>query len=91
MNGDPVDLQTALFAPGVVDVTLRVGLIPRENHLQWQLEVRNAVTDELLAMESRPHASIADLESEIARATRSLILAARAVCAAGENGELPSS
>lgn len=89
--GRTVFTQTAFFAPGVVHIDLRLGLMPREDHLQWQLEVRNAVSGELIAMESHPHAPIYELERQLARAVIAMSDAARAIVAAGENGELPAA
>ena len=47
--------QTVLFPPEVVMATLRISYIPETHHAQWQIEVNNPVTNELLAMSSVPH------------------------------------
>lgn len=35
--------------------TLRIAYIPETHHAQWQIECKNPLTDELLAMSSVPH------------------------------------
>jgi hypothetical protein len=47
--------QPGLIPPDVVQATLRIAYIPETHHAQWQLEVQNPVTGELLAMSSVPH------------------------------------
>ena len=47
--------QAALYPPEVVMATLRISYIPETHHAQWQIEVNNPVTNELLAMSSVPH------------------------------------
>jgi hypothetical protein len=54
-----------LFPPDVVAVTLRVGVIRSQDHLQWLLEARNATDDVLLAMESTPHRALAQTPQEL--------------------------
>lgn len=49
-----------LFPPDVVEITLRVGVVRASDHLQWQLEIRNATDGELLHMQSTPHRPLAD-------------------------------
>lgn len=43
------------FGVQVVEITLRIGLIPQMNHLRWQVESSNPVTKELLSMFSVQH------------------------------------
>lgn len=64
-------------APRVIELTLRFGLIVEEGHGQWQLEVRNPLTGELLGMASRPHFDLANLSPECSRAVLRLRDAAR--------------
>lgn len=66
----PVDLhwtQGVLVRPPVLEVRLRVGLIPQDDHVRLQLEVLNPSTSELLAMHSIPHRPLSELDDEMAR------------------------
>lgn len=47
--------QTRICPPGVLQATLRIGWIPDSHHAQWQIELEDPVTRELLAMRSSPH------------------------------------
>lgn len=72
--------------PPVVEVTLRVGIVAESDHLQWQVEVRNPVTHELLAMESKPHFPSAMLGPETSRMTLTLIRIMREALSRAEDG-----
>jgi hypothetical protein len=63
--------------PPVVEVLVRVGMVPEANHLQWQIEVRNPVTQELLAMESCPHFTEDRIGPQASRISLRLITAMR--------------
>lgn len=78
-------------APPVVAITLRVGLVVAEDHGQWQLEVRNPVSDELLAMESCPHFGFDKLGPQASRMTLRLVEAMRRAIVVGEAGATPPS
>ncbi len=51
--------------PPAIEITLRVGVVASENHLQWQVEVKDASGDELLAMSSKHHAHAGDWQDEL--------------------------
>lgn len=63
--------------PGVLEFTIRVGVVPESDHLQWQFEARNPVTNELLAMESVPHFPSAMIGPHASRMTLRLVRAMR--------------
>ena len=63
--------------PPVVEITLRVGIVLDTDHGQWQLEVRNPITNELLAMESCHHFPSAMLGPQASRMTLRLVKAIR--------------
>lgn len=44
--------QEALFPPLMVEGTLRLGVVPADDHLRWQIEVSDPATKELIAMQS---------------------------------------
>lgn len=56
-----------LSPPPVVEVRLRLGVIPADRHIRWLLEVTDVQTKELLAMRSVWHADLLDLGDEMAR------------------------
>lgn len=58
--------QTILCPPDVLEVRLRLGFIPADRHGRWQLEVIDPGSGELLAMESRPHYDLSELEETLA-------------------------
>lgn len=53
--GDRREVVGQLFPPDLVQATVRLAWIRETAHAQWQIEVINPVTDELLAMSSVPH------------------------------------
>ena len=55
-------------APTVLEITLKMGVIVSEDHGQWQVEVRDALTGTLLALHSKPHFDLSMLSPETARA-----------------------
>lgn len=57
--------QTLLYPPTVAEMRLRVGMIPSEDHLRWQIELLDPQTGEMLAMISRPGRRLSDLEHEL--------------------------
>lgn len=65
--------QLRLIMPEAVSINLELGLVPRTDHLQWCLTVRDAVDGELLAMESVHHASLARARSTLAPALTRLL------------------
>lgn len=64
-NGRTKWTQLTLMGENAVEVLLRVGLMPGDDHGQAQLEVRRASTQELLAMSSRPHFPLNAVEAEM--------------------------
>lgn len=71
--------QLGLFPPDVVTITLRVGIMVRDNHVQWQVECRDGSSDELAAMVSRPHARLSGLLAELELAQAAVLELARQV------------
>lgn len=49
--------QLSLLGPEVIELHLRIGVVPASDHLQWQLEVRDMTGGGLLGMLSSPHVS----------------------------------
>lgn len=58
-------IQTVLVPPAVIEVQVRLGMIPTENHLRWQIEVLDPSTSELLALATRPACALVELEEEL--------------------------
>lgn len=61
----PSWVQGTFTPPPTITLTLRCGVIPAENHAQWQYEIRDAETDVLLAMTSVHHHHDAELEDQL--------------------------
>ena len=57
-----------MIPPPVLEVRLRVGVIPSEDHLRWQCEAMDPHTRELLAMHSHPCGRLSTYPGELARA-----------------------
>lgn len=57
--------QQALTSPAVLEVNIRVGLIPSQDHLQVLVEMSDPTTSVLLAQWSRPHSTMRDAERAI--------------------------
>lgn len=57
--------QTLLMPAALFEIRVRIGGIPQENHLRWQIEALDPQTQELLAMVSRPACKLSDLELEL--------------------------
>jgi hypothetical protein len=64
--------QTLLVPPDVLEVRLRLGFIRADNHGRWQFEVLDPRGRELLAMYSRPHFPLDELEETLAEVGRRL-------------------
>lgn len=47
--------QRVFWPPAVLEARIRIGWIPREDHLRWQIEVIDPACQELLAMNSAYH------------------------------------
>lgn len=65
--------QLTMTQPEVVEITLRVGLVPREDHCQIMLEWRDPRTDKLLGCETRPHVGLGQMDDAIANAVDRLL------------------
>lgn len=65
--------QTTLLPPEAVEAVLRVGVVGAGDHVQVQVEARDALSGELLAMWSNPHSSLASLDEAVERAGRELV------------------
>lgn len=59
-------------APSAVEITLKVGLIPTEDHGQLMIECVDAPTGTLLALLSTPHFPLSALRRELGRSLRDL-------------------
>lgn len=57
--------QQALTPPDVLEVHLRVGLIPSQDHLQVQAEMVDPVTGVQVAMWSRPHTTMRGIDAAL--------------------------
>lgn len=53
VHGEP-----PLFPPDVVEITMSIGIIASQDHLQWQVEVRNATDGVLIELRSCPHVAL---------------------------------
>lgn len=62
--------QLALLPHSVLTLSITVGLSLDDDHAQIQIEVRNPVTGELLAMQSWPALSLHDFEDRMRDAGR---------------------
>lgn len=50
--------QERLFGEPVIEATLRIGVVAESSHVQYQFELRNPESGELLAMRSWPAAPV---------------------------------
>lgn len=57
--------QLQVFPREGFQIDVSVGLLPVENHYQWQIEVRDLATGDLVAMFSRPHFVLDMLDDEL--------------------------
>lgn len=62
--------QQALTPPVVLECNIRIGIIPTEDHVQVQAEVKDPTTGVQLAQWSRPHCGLRNLDEAIADAAR---------------------
>lgn len=74
-RGEQAWTQTTLYPPEVVSATLRVAWIAETGHLQWQIEVSDPLTSELLAMQSVPHRQADSAQHAITQALTGLRIA----------------
>lgn len=64
--------QTLLAPPPVLEVRVRLGFIPGEDHGRWMIEALDPQGGELLAMASRPHFPLHDAGDALAEVGRRL-------------------
>jgi len=55
--------QAALFDAQVLELNVRLGVIPSVGHVQALAELKDPTTDRLIAQWSAPHATMDDLHS----------------------------
>lgn len=72
-------VQLGLIPPDVLELTLRLGVVPASHHLQWQLEVRSATDGVLLGLVSTPHAELDRWPAELQQVGEELHRALAAV------------
>lgn len=61
-------VQLTLEPPPVIEVFLKVGLVPSSEHAQIQLEARDVTSGNLVAMTSWPHIDMWSLEARLKEA-----------------------
>ena len=59
--------------PDAVEITISLGFVPSGDHAQWQVEVKDPATGQLLALASRPHLSMARMMDTLEEASREAI------------------
>lgn len=57
--------QLALLPPVAIEITLRVGVHQQSEHVQAQIEVRDATTGDLLGMQSWPHFDLCTVDDRM--------------------------
>ena len=62
-----------MLPPEALEAVLRLGVVGPGDHAQVQIEVRDAATNELLALWADPHKPLADLDAQVARAAAELV------------------
>lgn len=61
--------QETLFAPEVIEVNLRFGVIRERDHVQWMIEAKDPTTGVQLAQVSNPHGTFAEFVRHLEDAT----------------------
>lgn len=64
--------QLELFPAPVYEISLRYGVVAEADHVQWQLEVRDATSGELLSLKSVWHTSVQLAEARLPNVCRLL-------------------
>ena len=64
--------QLSLLDPDVFEITLRIGVVPEADHLQWQLDVRDPSSSALLGMVSSPAQSASRWQNAVTAIEREL-------------------
>lgn len=68
--------QVVFWPPSVLEARLRVGWLPEEDHIRWQIELVDPTCSELLAMSSIPARRISEVgywPTEIERTVERLL------------------
>lgn len=61
--------QQTLTPPDIIEVRIRLGVIPQSNHAQAMVELVDPVTGILIANWSQPHANAANWQELLDKAT----------------------
>lgn len=64
--------QLSLLPYEVVEIDLRIGVVPESDHLQWQITVRDPAAGALLGMLSSPAVSASQWRRQLAAITSAL-------------------
>jgi hypothetical protein len=64
--------QQSLMPPEVWEFTLRLGVIPSTDHVQWLVEAKDPISGILIAQVSGPHATYTRLPEALGHATAKL-------------------
>lgn len=64
--------QIAITQPPALEVRLKIGLVPKANHLQWLIEVMSPTDGQVLDMRSKHHAHLDQLDDELEAALASV-------------------
>lgn len=64
--------QLQITSSGAYELTLRVGVMPYDDHVQIELEILDAVSGELLTLRSAPHRRLDGLSALLAEWTADL-------------------
>lgn len=57
--------QLSFLRPQVIELTLKVGIQPGDDHAQFQLEGKDATSGSTILISSRMHTSLADAPNEL--------------------------
>lgn len=67
-------VQLSIEPPPVIEVILRVGIVPQSEHAQIQIEARDVTRGDLIAMTSWPHVDLSVLDSRLPDALSELLI-----------------
>ena len=65
--------QQSLTPPEVIELTLKVGVIPSTDHGQWWIEAKDPVTQILIAQASCPHFPLREAHAQIETSVKRLV------------------
>lgn len=66
-------VQLTIEPPPVIEVFLKVGIVPSSEHAQIQIEARDVTRGDLIAMTSWPHVELSQLDARLPDALAELI------------------